>query len=264
MFVFGILVFNYPLISTVVNNYVLSNADQDNVTFATSVDEQLQQAEQYNQHLKENPVSIVTNASQSDLDTDDYKAYVKTLSDTDGLMGYLFIPNINVNLPMYHGVSDDSLNRGIGHLYGTALPVGGGVSVLMAHSGMSSATMFDNLSKLKNDDLVYAFYGNVKRSWKVIDTRVVLPEQVNDVIKKLDGDKLVLITCTPYGLNTHRLIVIAQRDSDVEKLEYPSLSDTHINLLECFPQWCMIPIGLDFVIFAIISYIVILRRTKRG
>lgn len=131
----------------------------------------------------------------------------------DGIMGYVEIPKIAVNLPIYHGTGDDSLDRGVGHLLGSSLPVGGETShaVLTAHSGLAGQRLFSDLDKLKCGDTFYIHTLDETMAYMVLEINTVLPEDTSKLVITPDNDVCTLVTCTPYGVNTHRLIVRGTR-----------------------------------------------------
>ena len=131
----------------------------------------------------------------------------------NGTMGYVEIPNINVNLPIYHGTSNDSLERGIGHLLGSSLPVGGESThaILTAHSGMASQKMFSDLDLMKIDDVFYIDVLNERLAYQVDAIFTVLPHETEQLQIVTGKDYCTLVTCTPFGVNTHRLLVRGTR-----------------------------------------------------
>lgn len=131
----------------------------------------------------------------------------------DGIMGYVEIPKIDVNLPIYHGTGDDSLDRGVGHLLGSSLPVDGETShsVLTAHSGLAGQRLFSDLDKLKCGDTFYIHTLDETMAYMVLEINTVLPEDTSKLVIMPDHDVCTLVTCTPYGVNTHRLMVRGTR-----------------------------------------------------
>ena len=128
-------------------------------------------------------------------------------------MGYVVIPKISVNLPIYHGTENDSLERGIGHLLGSSLPVGGESthSILSGHSGMASQKMFTDLEQLIVGDVFYLHILNETLAYQVVEINTVLPYDTS-LLGIVPGEDLcTLVTCTPYGVNTHRLLVRGSR-----------------------------------------------------
>ena len=131
----------------------------------------------------------------------------------DGIMGYVEIPTIGVTLPIYHGTNNSTLERGVGHLLGSSLPVGGESthSVLTAHSGMASAKMFSDLDRLKIGDIFFLDVLGEKLAYQVDQIKTVLPHDTTFLQTEIGSDLCTLVTCTPFGVNTHRLLVRGTR-----------------------------------------------------
>jgi len=212
----GILVLLYPVFATQYNNYrqetiasqfsaVAQDAGPD------AVAENLRRADEYNATAAESPILDPWLDAQRP-DTAPYQEYLSQLNLND-VMATIKIPAINVNLPIYHGTESATLDKGIGHLFGTALPVGGDSThtVLTGHTGLGTATMFDQLTSLKEGDVFYIEVPGRHLKYQVTDIRVVLPNET-ETLNKVEGkDLATLITCTPYGINTHRLLVTGER-----------------------------------------------------
>ena len=131
----------------------------------------------------------------------------------DGIMDYVEIPAIQIRLPIYHGCTENELSKGAGHLPSSSLPVGGKSThaVLAAHSGRADSKMFTDLDQVKEGDLVYLYVLNKTLTYEVDKITVTTPDDT-DAIQIIDGeDLLTLLTCTPYGTNTHRLLVRGHR-----------------------------------------------------
>ena len=145
----------------------------------------------------------------------------------NGIMGYVEIPEISVNLPIYHGTENDSLERGIGHLLGSSLPVGGENthSILSGHSGMASQKMFTDLEQLTAGDVFYLHVLNETLAYQVVDINTVLPYDTSLLGIAPGEDLCTLVTCTPYGVNTHRLLV---RGSRIPYEEATTLAEENI------------------------------------
>ena len=131
----------------------------------------------------------------------------------DGIMGYVEIPTIGVTLPIYHGTNNSTLERGVGHLLGSSLPVGGESthSVLTAHSGMASAKMFSDLDRLKKGDIFFLDVLGERLAYQVDQIKTVLPYDTTFLQTEIGSDLCTLVTCTPFGVNTHRLLVRGTR-----------------------------------------------------
>ena len=131
----------------------------------------------------------------------------------DGIMGYVEVPTIGVTLPIFHGTNNSTLERGVGHLLGSSLPVGGESthSVLTAHSGMASQKMFSDLDRLKIGDIFFLDVLGEKLAYQVDQIKTVLPYDTTFLQTEIGNDLCTLVTCTPFGVNTHRLLVRGTR-----------------------------------------------------
>lgn len=142
------------------------------------------------------------------------KAYETLLNMAgSGIMGYVEIPKIQINLPIYHGTETDTLERGIGHLLGSSLPIGGESThtILSGHSGMASQKMFTDLEQLAKGDVFYLRVLQETLAYQVSSIRTVLPHDTSLLSIEEGADLCTLITCTPYGVNSHRLLVTGSR-----------------------------------------------------
>lgn len=183
----------------------------------------LLQARSYNEQLA---------GEATELPADQIEPYAQQLIfDRDPMMSWVEIPSIDVSMPIYHGTSEEVLMAGVGHLEGTSLPVGGTSThcVLTAHSGMRNLSMFDDIHSLEPGDLVLLHTMNKTLAYKMVDSEVVLPEEMESLTIELGADKVTLVTCTPYGVNDHRLLVHCVRTKynkkDVDKQK--SLAGRH-------------------------------------
>lgn len=173
---------------------------------------ELEKAEEYNDDLTESVELLNDPFMQSDsLDNTDYDDLLNATAE--GVMAYLEIPAIDVLLPIYHGVDNGELSKGIGHLPETSLPVGGESthSVLAGHSGMSNARLLTDLPKLKEGDVFYIHVYGRTLTYTVDQIKTVLPTDTSDLTITPGEDYVTLVTCTPYGVNTHRLLVRGTR-----------------------------------------------------
>ena len=145
--------------------------------------------------------------------------YYKTLDiNGDGMMGYITIQKIKVQLPIYHGTSDKVLNSAVGHVEGSSLPVGGKSThaILSAHRGLPSAKLFTNLDKLEEGDIFTIRILDRTITYQVDQVLIVLPHETDSLNIVPGKDFCTLVTCTPYGINTHRMLVRGKR---IEKIE---------------------------------------------
>ncbi|TFH52329.1 class C sortase [Actinomyces viscosus] len=220
MAVVGMGLLTYPTAASWISQYNQSKVTAD---YSAQVDgarpdarTQIAQAHAYNEALSAGAVleannHVPTGAGSSSDSSLSYDSILK--ASDDGLMARLKIPSISLDLPVYHGTADDTLLKGLGHLEGTSLPVGGeGTrSVITGHRGLAEATMFTNLDKVKNgDSLIIEVFGEVL-TYRVTSTRVVEPEETEALRAEAGKDLLTLVTCTPLGINTHRILLTGER-----------------------------------------------------
>ena len=212
----GILVLLYPVFATQYNNQRQERIASEFSAVAEqagpdAVAESLRRADEYNLKASESPILDPWLDAQRP-GTAQYQDYLSQLNLND-VMATIKIPSIDVNLPIYHGTDTATLDKGVGHLFGTALPVGGESThtVLTGHTGLGNATMFDQLTSVKMGDYFYIETAGRHLKYQVTDIRVVLPHETESLNKVEGKDLATLITCTPYGVNTHRLLVTGER-----------------------------------------------------
>ena len=177
----------------------------------------------------------------------------------NGIMGYVEIPKIQVNLPIYHGTDAEVLDRGVGHLLGSSLPVGGENThtILSGHSGMASQKMFTDLEQLTQGDVFYLDVLNETLAYQVTEINTVLPYET-DLLGIVPGkDLCTLVTCTPYGINTHRLLVCGSRipfeeaavlEEETTSAE-PAASTWEAKYLQGLLLGCAAAVGLTAIVF---------------
>lgn len=211
IFLVGLSVLLYPSISDYVNSKTQSRAVANYDSIVSEMpeknfDEMFAQAEQYNESLRQNPDSFYH--------PEQLEGYADLLDiGGTGIMGYISIDKIKVELPIYHGTDEGVLQIAAGHLEGTSLPTGGENThcVLSAHRGLPSAKLFTNLDDLEVGDTFNMTVLNRVLTYEVDQIRIVEPQEV-DELKIVDGkDYCTLLTCTPYGINSHRLLVRGKR-----------------------------------------------------
>ena len=212
----GVAVLLYPVMATQHNNdeqQRLAKMYTATVNSAgpETIAKERASAETYNNNLESAPILDPWLESQRP-DTPQYQAYLHEM-DIDPVMARIVIPSIHVSLPIYHGTDSRTLTEGIGHLFGTSLPIGGPSThaVLTGHTGLSTATMFDNLDQLKKGDVFYVSSLGQTLKYEVNDITVVKPEETDSLRKVPGRDLITLITCTPDGVNSHRLLVTGER-----------------------------------------------------
>lgn len=263
----------YPMISAIYNEQHQSKIHTDFLqqvedTDDSKLQEALQHARAYNAAL--NGILADENFSETALmgASEDYDAQLNVTGR--GIMGYVSVPKINVTLPIYHGTDSGTLERGIGHLLGTSLPVGGDSthSVLTAHSGMASQRMFSDLPQLKEGDVFYLEVLNDILAYQVDQIKTVLPHDTTYLGIEADQDLCTLVTCTPFGVNTHRLLVRGHRIPYEEAeviIQQQEQADVKANSTWQDEYIKGIAIGLGIVLFFLIIFLIIwlLRRCRR-
>lgn len=206
----------YPTFSSYLNeknsSKVVSNYDAESVKLSNAEKEQmLADARAYNQEMLGN-IDLIDPFSQTNTEIDErYQSLLNV--DGSGMMGYIRIPKIKVELPIYHGTSETVLQAGVGHFWGTSLPVGGESThtVLTGHRGLPTKTLFTNMDKLEVGDIFYIKVLGETLAYQIDQILTVLPEETDALSIEPGQDYATLVTCTPYAINTHRLLVRGKR-----------------------------------------------------
>lgn len=218
IFLAGIGFISYPTVSNLWNRAHQSRAI---ATYSKQVEKlddsenkaMLKAARKYNK-------SLLKKSDHWKLSKKDKKEYESLLDVSGtGIMGYIEIPKIGCSLPVYHGTDEGALQIAIGHLEGSSLPVGGKSThcVLSGHRGLPSARLFTDLDQMEEGDIFILNVLGRKLAYEVDQIKVVLPEEMSD-LEVIEGkDLCTLVTCTPYGINTHRLLVRGHRTKYVEE-----------------------------------------------
>ena len=213
----------------------------------------LREAEAYNETLLKNPARF-------DMTDEEREIYTATLDITGtGIMGYVEIPSIHVSLPIYHGTNEKVLQVAIGHIEGSSLPVGGRGThaVISGHRGLPSARLFTDIDRLKEGDHFRIRVLTRTVTYEVDQIKVVLPEEMDDLEIDPNEDYCTLITCTPYGVNTHRLLVRGTRiENDPEDEIPPTFIDGVDPVL-------LIPLVAAPCLLVVIIVILILTRKRK-
>ena len=190
-----------------IDNYIEAVENID----TSELEERLKEAEEYNARLAEEGTHLT-------LSDEERERYYEILDVTgSGIMGYVEIPSIGVYLPIYHGTSEDVLQVAVGHLEGTSFPVGGESThaVLSGHRGLPSARLFTDIDQLAETDIFTVTVLNRTVTYMVDQIRTVLPQDISDLNIDAGMDYCTLVTCTPYGINTHRLLIRGHRIENV-------------------------------------------------
>lgn len=231
----------YPSVSNAVNSFFAAStinnyaANLDSIS-AADRSQYLSAAAEYNNNLSE----LVNGFSYDTASVID--GYDDILNFGDGLIGYIDIPKINVKLPIYHGDSDKVLEKGVAHLPNTAFPIGGvgNHSVLSAHTGYPTQVFFDNLNELEIGDEIKVSVLDETLTYAVTAKNIVKPDNISLLSVDEEKDLLSLITCYPYGINSHRLIVTAERVSETASPDTAIKAETNNR-------------SFDFILLAIIA-----------
>ena len=260
----------YPLIASINNertqSLVQTEYEEKLQQLDTSeIDAALAAAREYNKTISTVQIE----------DVDKIKADLPPYEDllnlaNNGIMGYIEIPTINIDLPIYHGTTGAAMEKGAGHMEGTSLPVGGiGThAVISAHSGMASAKLFTDLDKLKLGDVFFVTVCNEKLAYEVDNIAVVEPTDIDLIRIDTQQDYVTLLTCTPYGVNTHRLLVRGHRVemaeeaiAEVEEKAKPEGS----TWIEKYEQGILIGIAifLGLLLIALLVYFIKRRKDKK-
>lgn len=212
MLIGGIGLLAYPTISDCVNELHSSRAIGSYIKKTKDISKEkkaqlLNEAREYNQ-------TLVDKKNRYFLKPEEKEQYNKLLDVTDtGIMGYVDIPKIKAYIPIYHGVDAGSLQIATGHIPGSSLPVGGPSthSLISGHTGLLSAKLFTNIDQLEDGDIFMIHVFDEVYAYKVNKIDTVLPDEVEDLEIEKGKDYVTLITCTPYGVNSHRLLVRGER-----------------------------------------------------
>ena len=190
----------------------------------------------------------------------DEEKYAELLDSGDGMIGYISIPRIGIRDPIYHTVEEDVLQKGIGHLPNTSLPIGGLAThaALSGHRGLPSSKLFTDLDRIRVGDVILISVLTRKLAYEVYDIEVVDPHSAGNLEIDPNEDLLTLITCTPYGVNTHRLLVHARRTEYKEEMDGIKTEHT----LSESDRILLIALGIVALILAV-DIVVILKRRRR-
>jgi sortase A len=259
LFLIGLSILLYPTVSNLWNEYraqQLINEYNSTVSNDSGIDYEatIEAAKTYNQSLIGETLPDAFSIRDGIQDVE-YESQLN-ISGT-GMMGYVEIPSINVKIPIYHYTTEEVLEKGVGHLFGSSLPIGGESthSVLTAHRGLPSAKLFTDLDLLENGDIFYIYVLDEILAYEVDQILTVEPEDTKALAIEEGKDYVTLITCTPYAVNSHRLLVRGHRISFVQseyqkqKKETKSQSTTNIKMrILCVIAGIAIAFGLVFFI----------------
>ncbi len=257
----GLSLLLYPSVSDYWNSYHSSVAIADYTKQVSSISEEeydrlLSAAQNYNYTLAERDNIFLLNEKQK-------KEYNELLNISGtGIMGYIEIPSIKVNLPVYHGTSEATLQIAVGHLEWSSLPIGGKNShcVLSGHRGLPSAKLFTDLDKLVAGDVFIMSVLNEIYTYEVDQILIVEPDDTDSLKIIEDGDYCTLVTCTPYGINSHRLLVRGHRIENPESTKVVRVSADAIQI----EPMIVAPVVAMPILFVLMLYLIFKPVKKKG
>lgn len=261
IFLVGLGFISYPTVSNLWNQAHQSRAI---ATYSKQVEKlddsenkkMLKAARKYNK-------SLLKKSDHWKLSKKDKKKYESLLDVSGtGIMGYIEVPKIDCSLPIYHGTDEGALQIAIGHLEGSSLPVGGKSThcVLSGHRGLPSARLFTDLDQMEEGDIFILNILGRKLAYEVDQIRVVLPEEMSDLEIEEGKDLCTLVTCTPYGINTHRLLVRGHRTEYVEKKVEEEQKEVQTKKTDIR---LMIAGGAGILILLIIIIVIVIKRRRK-
>ena len=263
MIVLGLGMILFPLISNQVNKIqyqkVIGTYDDKIVQNSeTENNQMLTEAREYNSSIS---TTDIIDVFQNPVQTNSTE-YLSILNvDDNGMMGYISIPKIDVRIPIYHGTSSDILQKGVGHLEGSSFPVGGESThaILSAHRGLPSSRLFTDLDQLEEGDIFYIYVLNEVLAYQVDQILVTEPSET-EALKIVDGkDYVTLVTCTPYAINTHRLLVRGERIEYNKQVEEQTVEDRSLSTADI-----ILYISLIIAILLIIIAVIVSVRHKKN
>lgn len=266
VFLTGAGIFLYPTFSDMWNQYrnakLISKYEQSTSNLSEENYEKLwKEAEEYN---AEHPVNSIVDAFDEEEDYEPTHPYDEVLDPNgDGLMGSIEIPKIQAKLAIYHGLSKNVLEKGVGHVEGTSLPIGGAGThaVLAAHRGLPNAKLFTDLDQMEIGDIFILHILGKNLAYKVDQIKTVLPDETSELDIVEGKDLVTLVTCTPYGVNTHRLLVRGIRTEYVEEEE--SNETVPQMLAKTDPKKVLAAGSAVLVILILLVYLIVRRSEKR-
>lgn len=268
LFLIGLSILLYPMVSDAWNRYRDSLLISDYSSSVSSdenaekIDSMWKVAQEYNEQIKQESVPDAFSVRDGQTDS----TYESLLNlNGDGMMGYVEIPMIGQSIPIYHYTTDESLEKGAGHLFGSSLPVGGKSThcILSAHRGLPSAKLFTDLDRVEVGNVFYLHVLGKTLAYEVDQILTVLPEQTES-LGITDGDDYVtLVTCTPYAVNTHRLLVRGIRTKYVEEEVTKNDETIPQKLAVVNPKRVLAGGAAALVILILLIYLIVRRKDKK-
>ena len=265
IFLIGFGIYMYPCFADVWNAYrnslMVAEYKAATVVETQPFAEELKQADAYNRKLAKTNSQVVTE-KEKEKDSE----YESLLSfQESGIMGYIEIPKIQIEIPIYHYSTDEILDKGIGHIHGSSLPVGGKGThaVLTGHRGLPESKLFTDLDQIEKNDRFYIHSLTRDLAYRVTKIQVVLPHEVSSLRIVPNKDLVTLVTCTPYGVNSHRLLITGIRCRyDIETLEQENTEGKELMAKSKINAKNSLVIGLIVFMSIILISILISRRRR--
>ena len=275
LFLIGLSILLYPMVSDawnryrdslLISNYSSSVSSDDN---SEKIDSMWKAAQEYNEQIKQESVPDAFSVRDGQTDS----TYESLLNlNGDGMMGYVEIPVIDVSIPIYHYTTDESLEKGAGHLFGSSLPVGGKSThcILSAHRGLPSAKLFTDLNLVEEGDV---FYLHVLGKTLAYEVDQILPmvdkddhETLENALKIEEGkDQVTLFTCTPYGVNSHRLLVRGTRVAyNGEEDKEATISESMVESIKNYYMiYTILGLAVTLLVILLLRYLSKKKRNKQ-
>lgn len=273
-FIIGLSLLLYPTVANQWNTYrqskLMSNYEEQIEEMQSSgevdMEAEWEKAEAYNEALL--PTILPDSFAIAEAKQEEDKTYTSSLNLMgDGMMGKVVIPKIDVNLPVFHYTTKEVLENGVGHLEGSSLPIGGesSHSVLSAHRGLPSASLFTDLDRLEVGDHFLMYVLDDILCYEVDQVKVVEPKETQDLSVEEGKDLMTLFTCTPYGVNTHRLLVRGHRVPYAETiLEDEKVPTANRSLHTNYLLWVVVGLVVTGFLIWLMYWFDKKRRTKNS
>lgn len=265
LFLVGLSILLYPTVSNLWNKYrdsqliskYSSSVSSDNNS--EKLQEMWKAAEEYNKQIKQE--SVPDAFSVRDGQTDPVYESLLNLNG-DSMMGYVEIPVIGESIPIYHYTTEESLEKGAGHLFGSSLPVGGPDThcIISAHRGLPSAKLFTDLNLVKEGDVFYLHVLDQVLAYEVDQIQTVLPEETSSLAITEGEDYVTLVTCTPYAVNTHRILVRGHRTTYEEAKEIEKTEQK----VSGFSNPSLLMLALCVIIGIVIAVVIVTAMNRMG
>ncbi len=255
----GVFLLLYPSVANYWNTYHSARRIMSYTETVTNMDKSeydriLKSAREYNKRLAETGIKwMMTDAEKEE--------YNKELAiDDSGIMGFVSVPKFHIRVPIYHGTDEEVLQTAIGHLEGTSLPVGGKSThcAISGHRGLPSARLFTDIDKIREGDTWTVTVLNETLTYECDQIRIVLPEDLSDLKIEEGKDLFTLITCTPYGVNTHRLLVRGHRVPNAN-----GSADVTADAIQIEPIYIAPFLAGPILLILLIILLIATRRAKR-